>query len=199
MPKIKIPELQNIKDSEFIFELPIKGIYEIKRPRREDNRGYFQEVVVFPEIEKLTGVNFSEGQWNESLSFANVIRAIHAESQAKLVRPVTGKIFIAFVDFRPESETFGDHVTLEYDALQDSRVFFLPKGIGNSICVVGDSPVKYEYVVSTTYNPNDKPLTIKYNDLDIGIQWPIKEPIISTRDLDAQTLRDSFPQKFKND
>jgi dTDP-4-dehydrorhamnose 3,5-epimerase len=129
------------------------------------------------------------------MSKPGVIRALHAESWNKLVYPMTGRMFAAIVDIRPESETFGKVETFEFDAAEP-RALFVPIGMGNSICVHGDEDVHYMYLVDQEYTGQDT-RAIAWDDPDLAIAWPVENPIISDRDKNNPTLREMFPEKFK--
>ena len=91
--------------SEFVIKTEIEGLLILKRPTYSDDRG-FREVFHANELQETLGFEFKPIQWNHSKSKAGVIRAIHAENWNKLIYPVTGKMFAAIVDIRPESKTF---------------------------------------------------------------------------------------------
>jgi len=94
-------ERSNIKTT------PIAGLLVIERPIFSDERGFFHEVVRFDELLETSGVEFKPVQISHAMSLPNVIRGIHTEGWNKIVYPVTGKMFSAIVDVRPESPTFG--------------------------------------------------------------------------------------------
>jgi dTDP-4-dehydrorhamnose 3,5-epimerase len=182
-----------------IKKTSIPGVLVIERPVRRDNRGFFHEIFRLNELEEISGIKFSPVQWSHSRSLPKVIRAIHIEGWNKLIYPVNGKMFAAIVDARPDSETFGKVETFEFDADDPNstqKALFLPKGIGNSICVSGDSPVDYVYLVDE-YWDDKKAKGIAWNDPDLAIKWPVKDPIISERDKANPSLRELFPEKFK--
>jgi len=79
---------------------------------------------------------------------------LHAEGWNKLVYPVTGKMFAAIVDIRPDSKTFGKVETFTFDETR-LRALFIPEGLANSICVVGTKPVHYFYLVDKYYDGSD--------------------------------------------
>lgn len=184
---------------ESIKTTSIPGLLVVERPNYVDNRGFFHEVARISELEQA-GIDFKPVQISHSMSLPRVIRAIHTEYWQKLIYPVTGKLFAAIVDVRPDSLTFGKHETFIFDnTKRDSshKALFLPPGMGNSLCVIGDEPVHYIYAVDE-YWDNSKAKGIAWNDPDIGIDWPIKDPIISERDTKNPTLRELFPEKFED-
>ena len=180
---------------QIITKTSIPGLLVIERPVFADDRGFFREVFRLNDLEEVIGEKFNIVQANHSYSLPKVIRALHAENWNKLVYPLTGKVFTAIVDIRPESEAFGKHETFIID--DDSRkALFIPKGLANSVCVMGESPVHYLYLVDAYYKGDDT-RAIAWDDPDVGVDWPIKDPIISERDRKNPRLRELFPEKFK--
>lgn len=180
---------------QIITKTSIPGLLVIERPMYPDERGFFREVFRLKELVEAIGEKFNIVQANHSYSLPRVIRALHAENWNKLVYPITGKAFTAVVDIRPDSETFGKHEVFTFD--DDSRrALFIPKGLANSICVLGDSPVDYLYLVDAYYKGDDT-RAIAWDDPDIGVKWPVKDPIISDRDRANPKLRELFPEKFR--
>lgn len=184
--------------SPYIERTSIPGLLLIKRPIYKDNRGFFHEIFRLNELVEATGTKFKPVQWSHSYSLPRVIRAIHTEGWNKLIYPVTGCMFAAIVDVRPESETFGKVETFVFDNTKESSThaaLFLPKGLGNSTCVVGNEPVDYIYLVDE-YWDDKKARGIAWDDPDLNINWPLKNPIISERDKNNPRLRELFPDKF---
>jgi len=182
-----------MKKSKFIETTAFDGLLLIDRPVMVDDRGFFREAIRMEDLKEL-GINFNPIQLNHSLSKPGVIRALHAESWNKLVYPLTGKIFIAIVDIKPESVTFGKVTTFNFDD-SNRKLLYIPVGFANSICVVGNEPVNYIYLVDQYYTGQDTK-AIAWDDPDLNIKWPIKNPIISKRDKNNKTLRETFPEKF---
>lgn len=178
-----------------IKKTSLEGLLVLERPTFADNRGFFREIFHLDELETVTGSPFKVIQANHSRSLPKVIRALHAERWNKLVYPMTGTVFIAVVDIRPESETFGQYETFTIDD-GDRKALFVPSGFANSVCVVGDEPVNYLYLVDAYYTGSDT-RAVAWDDPDLAIDWPIKNPIISDRDKNNPSLRQMFPEKFK--
>src|SRR3989344_3315494 len=186
------------RNSQYNKKASIPGLLVIERPTHRDFRGFFHEIFRQNELEKVAGIKFNPVQLNHAVSVSRVIRAIHTEGWNKLVYPATGKMFAAIVDVRPESKTFGRVETFTFDnTKKDSShtALFLPKGMGNSVCVIGNEPVHYFYIVDE-YWDDKKAAGIAWDDPDLAIDWPVKNPIISERDKNNLTLREHFPEKF---
>jgi dTDP-4-dehydrorhamnose 3,5-epimerase len=181
--------------SEFIQTTSIPGLLVLKRPTHKDERGFFREVFHLDELEQASGVNFKLAQWNHSLSKPKVIRALHAENWNKIVYPVSGSMFSAVVDIRPDSPTFGKIETFSFSD-NERYALFIPKGVANSICTVGEEDVNYLYLVDSYYDGSDT-RAVAWDDPDLAIDWPTKDPIISQRDQNNPKLRELFPAKFK--
>lgn len=172
----------------------IKGLYVIDRPTFPDNRGFFKEVVRIDALVKELGLDYVPKQWNHAVSKPKVLRGIHAENWNKIVYPVTGKVFLAIADIRIESKTFGKVETFIAD---DNNRFalYITKGLANSVCNIGSIDSVYMYLVDAYYDGSDTK-AIAFNDPDLNVPWPVKNPILSERDKNNPSLRDLFPEKF---
>ncbi|HJY98577.1 MAG TPA: dTDP-4-dehydrorhamnose 3,5-epimerase family protein [Patescibacteria group bacterium] len=184
-----------MNEDNFITKTAIPGLLVIKRPTFKDERGFFREAFRLNDLEKEIGGEFKIVQWNHSYSLPGVIRALHAENWNKLVYPLTGKMFAAIVDIRPDSPAFSKIETFEFSE-DDPKALFIPKGLANSICVSGNSPVHYLYLVDAYYTGSDT-RAVAWDDPDLNIKWPVEKPIVSERDKGNPTLRELFPEKFK--
>ncbi|MFC1710320.1 dTDP-4-dehydrorhamnose 3,5-epimerase family protein [Patescibacteria group bacterium] len=184
----------NIIDN-IVRKTPISGLFIIKKPIYKDERGNFRELVRVSELKEATGVDFKFKQWSFSNSKPKVIRALHSEDQNKIIFPVNGELFAAYVDVREDSKTFGKVFTHTFDGV-DNEAIFIPKGVANSICVTGNKPVNYMYLIDEYYDPK-KTKGIAWDDPDLAIDWPVKDPIISERDRNNPTLREVFPKMFR--
>lgn len=180
---------------DFVQKTSINGLLILKRPIHRDERGFFREIFHKDELERISGINFDGKQMNHSHSNPKVLRGIHAERWNKIVYPLNGAVFVAIADIRPEFETFG-HV--ETFIINDQNRFglFIAEGLANSLCVTSDTQVDYIYLVDKYYDGLDT-RAIAFDDPDLGIKWPVQDPIISDRDKNNPRLRDLFPEKFQ--
>lgn len=166
------------------------GLYTIKSPFFHDHRGYFHEIVPFGQLQREIGQNFSVGQTNVARSDTNVIRGMHAENWNKIVYAMTGVAYLAIADIRPESPTCGEVETFVIgpEDTEDTRYAILvPRGFANSICVI-EGPVTYLYQTDARYDGTDTK-AVAWDDPDLNIPWPVKDPILSERDKHNPTLR----------
>lgn len=180
--------MENIKTTS------IPGLLILERQIFPDERGFFRELFHKDELDKINGFDFNGVQMNHSNSHPGVIRGIHAEKWNKIIYPVAGEVFIAIVDIRPDSPTFGKVETFTVN--DENRIgLFIPNGLANSLCVLGEKDADYIYLVDAYYDGSDT-RAIAWDDPELNIAWPVKDPIISERDRKNPTLRELFPDKF---
>jgi dTDP-4-dehydrorhamnose 3,5-epimerase len=166
----------------------LDGVLLIEPTVHHDSRGRFFESY---EKEKYRAVGIHEDfvQDNQSLSNKNVLRGLHYRvdpEQAKLVRVVKGEVFDVVVDIRKSSSTFGEWQSF---ILSDAnhRQLYVPVGFAHGFCVLSDT-AEFLYKVSEYYS-GEKEKGIIWNDPDIGIDWPISDPILSDKDKENPRLR----------
>ena len=171
----------------------IEGVYIIEPKVFNDARGYFFEAWKKEEFESHVGpVDFVQD--NESKSSYGVLRGLHYQkgefSQAKLVRVIKGKVLDVAVDLRKSSPTFGQHVMVELSG-ENKRQFFIPRGFAHGFLVLSDEAI-FTYKVDNVYAPQAD-AGIRWNDPDIGIEWPIDYAQVQTseKDLRQPLLRDA--------
>ncbi len=177
----------------YIIRTPISGVVLIERPVFTDDRGFFHEIERRTELESAVRFDLRHAQWNHSRSRKSVLRGIHVAQWNKCVYTVRGTAQIAVCDLRPESRTFGQHVS--YAIGERRRVaVFIPAGCGNSFLAL-TGLVDYMYSVDSVWYP-DGEYGIAWNDPDLAIDWKIKRPLLSERDQSNPTLRERFPAWF---
>lgn len=181
--------------NDFIQKTSIEGLLVLKRPIHKDDRGFFREIFHIDEIEQVLNIQFKGIQMNHASSLPKVLRGIHAENWNKIIYPVNGQVFVAIVDIRIDSLTFGKFETFPIN--DENRIaLFVSKGLANAYCVIGEKTVDYIYLVDAYYDGTDT-RAIAWDDPDLAIKWPISNPIISDRDQNNPNLRDLFPEKFQ--
>ncbi|MBI2596836.1 dTDP-4-dehydrorhamnose 3,5-epimerase family protein [Candidatus Daviesbacteria bacterium] len=180
--------------SDFVQKTSIEGLLILKRPIHKDARGFFREVFHINEIEETLNIEFKGVQMNHAFSKPKVLRGIHAENWNKIICPVNGEVFIAIVDIRLDSSTFTKVETFTIND-QNRIALFVSKGLANSYCVTSEGSVDYIYLVDAYYDWTDT-RAIAWDDPDLKINWPVKNPIISERDRNNPKLRELFPGKF---
>ena len=160
----------------------IDGLKIIQLNIHRDSRGFFVERFNKKVFEGL-GLPVDYFQDNFSYSLPRVIRGLHFQqnpSQAKLVGCVRGRIWDVAVDIRKNSPTFGQHFGVELSG-QNGKLLWVPAGFAHGFCVVGDEPADVAYKVDNPYC-KDGDGGIAFDDADLAIDWPIKNPIVSDKD-----------------
>ncbi len=129
-------------------------------------------------------------QDNHSRSGYGVLRGLHFQYpqwQGKLVRVINGEIFDVAVDVRIDSPTYGEWVGVTISA-ENKQQIYVPPGFAHGFCVVSEM-ADVVYKCTTLYKPSDDS-GILWNDPAIGIDWPIENPIVSEKDMNAGLLSD---------
>lgn len=180
----------------------IDGLYLFQRRLYPDERGSYQELGRTEVFEKHIGRPVTPKQWALSYNKPHVLRGLHAEPQDKVITPWSGVIFTAIADIRPDSKTFGNHVTFTFDQRDPEKAkstLFVANGLANSFMTLGEENAEYFYVVTSTYQTSEGKRAVRWNDPDLNIQWPNDPTIISADDANKHPyLRQLFPHKFTN-
>jgi dTDP-4-dehydrorhamnose 3,5-epimerase len=153
----------------------------------EDERGFFMETFR-SDIFKEFGLPSIFMQDNHSRSIKNVLRGLHFQwdpPMGKLMRVTYGRAFLVAVDLRKGSPTLGKWFGTEISA-EDRKQIWAPAGFARGFCVLSDC-AEIQYKCTNIYNIKCES-NIIWNDPDIGIKWPISDPILSGKDAKARTL-----------
>ena len=172
-----------------IIPTSLDGLLIIKPNVFGDTRGYFLETY-HQERYQSAGLNTTFVQDNLSFSKKGTLRGLHFQithPQAKLVQAITGKIFDVAVDIRPESPTFGKWSSALLSE-ENKRQLFIPGGFAHGFCVLSEN-AHVAYKCSDYYSPEDEG-GILWSDPTIGIDWPVKEPMLSDKDQQYPCLKD---------
>lgn len=151
-----------------------------------DARGYFMETWREEDFNQAIGSDVHFVQDNQSMSSRGVLRGLHFQkgdaSQAKLVRVLQGCVVDVAVDLRVGSPTFGKYVMVELSE-ENKRQLFIPRGFAHGFQVLSEKAV-FTYKVDNRYAPEAE-CSIRYDDPEIGIEWPIQgdEVVLSEKDL----------------
>lgn len=171
------------------LETELPGVILVEPAVFRDHRGFFLETY-HEQKYRDGGITERFVQDNHSRSGTRILRGIHAQlrrPQGKLVRVTEGAIFDVAVDIRPSSPTFKRWVGVELSA-ESFNQLYIPPGYGHAFCVLGDG-AQVLYKCTDLYDPGDE-VTVLWNDPEIGIDWPIEDPIISDKDAAGVLLRD---------
>ena len=137
-------------------------------------------------------------QDNLSYSTIDTLRGLHYQypnAQAKLVQVIKGEIFDVAVDIRRGSPTFGEWTGVHLSD-ENQRQFFVPEGFAHGFCVISDT-ASVVYKCTDFYAPESEKGII-WSDPDIGIEWPVKEPLLSPKDSQYPCLKDITTNNLPN-
>ena len=170
----------------------IPGVIVIEPDVHRDLRGFFLETY-HEEKYRAGGIADVFAQDNQSRSVGGTIRGLHIQTgshpQAKLIRVLYGEIRDVAVDVRRGSPTFLQSVSLTLSA-DNFLQMYIPAGFAHGFAVLSDS-ADIEYKCSEIYHRPSE-IGILWNDPDIGVSWPISDPIVSERDRSNPRLADIF-------
>lgn len=172
-----------------IIQCHLDGILLIEPTVRADERGFFLECYEQKRYREA-GMLDEFVQDNHSRSGKGVLRGFHftkIRPQAQIVTVMRGAIFDVVVDIRIKSPTFGEWFGTN---LTDNgcRQIYMPHGFAHGFCVLSEY-ADLHYKVSGAYDPSDDG-GLRWDDPDIGVQWPIGRPLISDRDRQHPYLKD---------
>lgn len=174
-------------------ETSLPGVIRIEPRIFSDERGFFMETWQAKRF-RDAGIDVEFMQDNLSHSSKGTLRGLHYQiqmSQGKLVRVVSGEVFDVAVDLRKSSPNFGRWVG-EILSAENKHQLWVPPGFGHGFLVLSDT-ADFEYKCTDYYAPEFE-RTIRWDDPDIGIDWPLpsgRQPVLSAKDAAAPFLKDA--------
>lgn len=175
-----------------IHKTPLEGVVLLEPDIFRDERGYFMESFSERKLKSLD-IDFMGVQDNHCLSEkTGTLRGLHYQlnpaAQTKIVRVSSGVIFDVAVDIREGSPTFGQWMGTTLSA-ENKMQLFVPKGFAHGYITLAPN-TEVQYKVDEFYSPEHE-RSIVWNDPDIGIDWPLQNPILAEKDLNAPCLKDA--------
>jgi dTDP-4-dehydrorhamnose 3,5-epimerase len=158
----------------------LSGVLLIEPKVHGDHRGFFMETFR-RDFCDAAGIPLLV-QDNHSRSGMNTLRGLHFQhphGQGKLIRVVDGAVFDVLVDVRVGSPTFGKWEGHKLSG-ENKRQLWIPPGFAHGFCVLSEQ-ADFLYKCSDYYHPESE-MTLLWNDPEVGIQWPITDPILSEKD-----------------
>ena len=180
--------INHIEDSK------ISGIKIITPHIRKDDRGYFFESFNSKDFKTL-GLPTKYLQDNQAFSKKGTLRGLHYQlkyQQGKLVRVIQGEVFDVAVDIRRGSPTFGKYMGFNLSG-KNNKIMYIPEGFAHGYVVLSETAI-FQYKCTEIYYPEDE-YGLLWNDNDLDIQWPVKNPILSEKDKNLPTLQ-SINEKY---
>jgi len=175
----------------------IQDLIIVKPEVFEDDRGFFSEIYRKDQFKEL-GLPDDFVQLNHSKSPKNVLRGLHFQWEppmGKLMRVTFGSAYLVAVDIRKGSPTFGWWEGYEVSAENKINIW-APAGFARGFCVLSEY-AEIQYLTTGIYNSACES-GIAWNDPEVGINWPIDEPILSEKDQKAQSLSDWLKNSESN-
>jgi len=172
-----------------VLKCDIAGLLVFEPKVHGDARGFFLETWNRRRYREA-GLEADFVQDNMSFSGRGILRGLHLQNpnpQGKLLQVLQGEVFDVAVDIRRSSPTFGKWYGLVLSA-ENKRQFYIPAGFAHGFAVLSEKAL-FHYKCTDFYSPKDE-LTIRWDDPDIGIEWPCKNPLLSERDGKGLRLRD---------
>lgn len=170
-----------------VHTTPLPDLLVVEHEVFQDERGFFVEVYR-EDAFREAGLPSRFVQLNHSRSARGVVRGLHFQWEppmGKLMRVTEGAAFLVAVDIRKGSPTVGRWFGTEVSA-DSKRQVWAPAGFARGFCVLSDF-AEIQYLCTGTYNAQGES-GIRWNDPAIGVEWPVAEPTLSTKDVSAQTL-----------
>lgn len=150
-----------------------------------DDRGHFFESYR-DDVLKKAGVQESFVQDNQSLSSKGILRGLHFQknphAQGKLVRVLQGAVLDVAVDIRKNSATYGQHYAIELNA-ENKKMFYVPPGFAHGFLTLADDTI-FCYKCTDYYHKESEG-AILWNSPTLQINWKVKDPKLSDKDLIA--------------
>jgi dTDP-4-dehydrorhamnose 3,5-epimerase len=171
-------------------ETSLPGVVVIEPRIFRDERGAFAETFHAQRYAEA-GIAGPFVQDNFSRSRKGTLRGLHfqePEAQGKLVQVLRGKVFDVAVDVRRGSPTFGQWLGLELDG-ETLRQLWVPPGFAHGFCVLSDE-AEFVYKCTALYAPKAE-RSIRWDDPELAIAWPLTEPLLSPKDAAAPLLCDA--------
>ena len=162
----------------------IPGAFVVDIEPIKDERGFFARTFCVDELQSA-GLNTSFPQCNISYNEKKAtLRGMHYQvepyEEIKLVRCTAGSVYDVLVDIRPESAAYKKWFSVELSA-SNRRAIYIPKGIAHGFITLTDG-AELLYMMSSQYKA-EAARGVRWNDPEIGIDWPLKPAVISERDL----------------
>jgi dTDP-4-dehydrorhamnose 3,5-epimerase len=178
-------------------QLELRGLILISPTIHRDARGFFIERF---NLEQFWGLGLPTQfvQDNHSRSLPGVLRGLHFQrspAQSKLVGVTHGVIWDVVVDLRLESPTFGKSVGMKLNA-ENGQMLWVPAGCAHGFCVLGTEPADVFYKTDSPYQPSGE-AGIRWDDADLAIAWPIRQPLLSERDQKLGSFADYQAQPIR--
>ncbi|MFC1633238.1 dTDP-4-dehydrorhamnose 3,5-epimerase [Planctomycetota bacterium] len=172
-----------------VIETKLAGVVLLEPDVYADERGFFLETWNQKRYENV-GIREPFVQDNASFSQKGILRGLHfqnPQSQGKLVQVLSGEVMDVAIDIRLGSPTFGQWIGTTLSGV-NHRQMYIPPGFAHGYFVTSETAF-FSYKCTNFYNPA-KEHGIVWNDPDLNIDWPVREPLLSSKDAGYSRLKD---------
>jgi dTDP-4-dehydrorhamnose 3,5-epimerase len=172
-----------------VLSCDLAGLLIVEPRVFRDPRGYFLETWNRQRY-RDAGIDADFVQDNMSFSHRGILRGLHFQNpnaQGKLLQVIEGEVFDVAVDIRRSSSTFGRWHGVVLSATTKQQ-FYVPPGFAHGFAVLSEVAL-LQYKCTASYSPRDE-VSIRWNDPNIGIEWPVRDPVVSEKDARGLLLRE---------
>jgi dTDP-4-dehydrorhamnose 3,5-epimerase len=175
-----------------VIGTPLSGLLRLRPRIHADERGRFLETFNERAFRAATGVELPFVQDNESRSRLHVLRGLHYQrapfAQGKLVHVGHGAVLDVCLDIRPASPTYGRHFAVRLDA-GTKEALWIPPGFAHGFVAL-EPDTLFLYKCTAYYHPQAE-ATILWNDPQLGIDWGVRDPLVSDKDREGRLFRNA--------
>lgn len=173
-----------------VITTPLPDLVIVTIDYFQDERGFFIESWHKRDFAEA-GLDLEFAQEGHSRSKYGVLRGLHYQDMTapmgKLLRCTVGAIFDVAVDLRLSSRTFGKWFGTELTA-ENKKQLYVPIGFAHGFVTLSEA-AEVQYKQTGFYTPSAEG-TLLWNDPQVGVEWPVKEPTLSKRDQNGMSLRE---------
>lgn len=173
-----------------VIATPLEGVRLIEVGCFDDGRGFFMESWNQRDF-AAAGLDLTFVQEAHSRSCGTVVRGLHYQDMiaplGKLVRCTVGRVWDVAVDLRASSPSLGRWFGVELSA-ENKRQMYIPPGFAHGFATLSEV-AEVQYKQTGFYTPAAEG-AILWNDPELAIAWPCKDPVLSKRDQGAMSFRD---------
>jgi len=173
-----------------ISNTDLDGVLIVEPEIHEDNRGFLIETFTLSKYKEEFGLELKFVQDNLARTFKNTLRGLHFQKnfpQGKLIYSINGSVYDVIVDIRKGSSSFGKWIDVTLSS-ENKKQVWIPPGLAHGFLVTSEY-ADLVYKFTDYYHPEDQGCLL-WNDPEVGIDWPIKNPILSERDKEGLLLND---------
>ena len=178
-----------------VIETDLPGVLIIEPKVFPDARGFFVETYQKERYQSM-GIAPEFVQDNVSFSAKDVLRGVHSQNphpQGKLVQVLQGAVWDVAVDIRRGSPHFGRWTAVTLTS-ETKNQFYIPPGFAHGFCVLSDTAL-FAYKCTDIYFPGNE-VGFRWDDPEVGIQWPVEKPLLSPKDIALPLLRELAPERL---